>query len=685
MLPYNQDFYNEDEAIKDGHSKGAGNVTTPPTLEEAIKSSQDFLLSQQYPEGYWWAELEANATITSHTVILYKILGIEDECPMDKMEKYLRRMQCSHGGWELFYGDGGALSVTIESYIALRLLNVPRTDPALKTALKFIVDKGGVTKSRMFTKICLALLGCFDWRSIPSLPPWVMLLPSWFLSSIYETACWARGCVVPLIVVFDKKPVFKVSPEVSFDELYAEGREHACKTLPFCGHLTSDFFIAVDHVFKMMERLGVVPFRQWGIREAEKWLLERQEDTGDYSGAYPPMFYSVVCMKTLGYQVTDPVVQRALLAFKNFSIERADECSVQSTLSPVWDTALVVRSLVESGLPPDHPALQKAGEWLIQKQITKHGDWSFKNPSGVAGGWAFQFFNRWYPDLDDSAVVVMALDCLKLPNEDVKNGAITRCLRWISSMQARGGGWAAYDKDSHQHWINSTPFSDLKAMLDPSTADVTARVLEMVGRLKLQGTSFDEANVLPPESIARGLTYLRREQENEGCWFGRWGVNYIYGTCGDLVALSLVAPMAHAEEIARGARWLVQVQNMHGKKINGPQDGGWGETCFSYNDPALRGQGDVSTASQTAWALQGLLAAGDALGKYEVESIEQGVQYLLPTQRKDGSWHEPHFTGGGFPIHFYLRYHFYPQHFTLGFLARYRTRMEASKIKPPIP
>ena len=322
MLPYNQDFYND--AVAGRYVKRAG------TLDEAIRSSQEFLLSQQFPEGYWWAAVEGNTTITSHTVILYKILGIEDKYPMVKMEKHLRRTQCSHGGWELFYGDGGALSVTIESYIALRLLNVPQTDLALKKALKFIIDRGGVTKSRMFTKICLALLGCFDWRGIPSLPPWVMLLPSWFPLSIYETGCWARGCVVPLIVVCDRKPVFKVSPVVSFDELYAEGREHACKTLPFSSEWTSDLFVAVDHVFKMMERLGVVPFRQWGIREAEKWLLERQEDTGDFVGMHAPMFYSVVCMKTLGYDLTDPVVQRALFSFKNFSIETADECWVQS-------------------------------------------------------------------------------------------------------------------------------------------------------------------------------------------------------------------------------------------------------------------------------------------------------------------------------------------------------------------
>ncbi|MCO5558626.1 hypothetical protein L7F22_012212 [Adiantum nelumboides] len=676
-FPYNQDCNREElETYWDG-------IKPQWTLDEAIERSREFLLSLQHPDGYWWGELEGNVTITAQTVLLYKILGIADTYPsLSKMENYIRRMQCVHGGWEIFHGDGGYLSATIEAYMALRLLNVPKSDPALQRALKVIINGGGISKSRMFTKICLALIGCYDWKGIPSLPPWIMLLPSWFPFSIYHMACWARGCVVPLTIVFDKKPVFRVSPEVSFDELYSEGRENAFFRMSFPSDWTSKFFVGVDYAFKAMEWMGLVPFRQWGKKVAEKWVVDHQDESGDFFGVYPPLFYSIICMFTLGYDVTSPGLHRAILGLMNiYSVESKNECSVQSCLSPVWDTALTVRSLVESGMKPDHPALQKAGEWLLKKQYTKYGDWACRNPSAHSGGWAFQFFNRWSPDVDDSATVVMALQALKLQDEDAKNGAIAYCIKWIESMQCKEGGWAAYDKDMNQKWLNYTPFGDLKAMVDPNTVDVTARVLEMVGRLKKEPLA---AFQLPPEVIARALSYLRKEQEQEGCWYGRWGVNYIYGTCGALLALSLAAPIGtHEKEIRRGAKWLVEVQNKHGKIENGvksertSQAGGWGETCFSYDDPGLKGKGECgSVVSQTAWAIQGLLAAGDALGKYEWESIEKGVEYLVRMQRKDGSWHESQFTGCGFPMHFYLRYHLYAQHFSLSALSRYRAHLQ---------
>lgn len=624
-------------------------------LEAAIAASQAYLLSIQNTAGYWWAELESNPTITAEVVLLHKIWGTDASRPLAKIETYLRSQQRQHGGWELFYGDGGDLSTSVEAYMALKLLGVPATDPAMAKARTFILAQGGISQTRIFTKLHLALIGCYDWRGIPSLPAWVMLLPESFPFNIYEMSSWARGSTVPLLIVMDRKPIFSVDPALSLDELYAEGRQNASFELPR-NHDWTDVFVALDGVFKFAESTNLVPFRSEGIAAAERWILERQEATGDWGGIIPAMLNSLLALRTLGYAATDPIVERGLEAVDRFALETAAAYWVQPCISPVWDTALVMRSLVDSGLAPDHPALVKAGEWLLEKQILDYGDWSVKNRQGQPGAWAFEFDNRFYPDVDDSAVVVMALAAVDLPDQGVKQAAIARATQWIASMQCQPGGWAAFDLDNNQDWLNQLPYGDLKAMIDPNTADVTARVLEMVGRSGVTTGA---------RSVERALAYLQREQEPEGCWFGRWGVNYIYGTSGVLAALALVAPQTHAAAIQRGADWLVQCQN---------PDGGWGETCRSYDDPALKGQGP-STASQTAWALIGLLAAAEATAHNAATAIQRGVAYLLNTQRSDGTWDEAYFTGTGFPQHFYLKYHLYQQHFPLTALGRYRQRL----------
>lgn len=635
-------------------------------LDEAIAKSQNHLLSIQYPDGYWWAELESNVTITSEAVLLHKIWGTDTTRPLHKVEKYLRVQQRDHGGWELFYGDGGELSTTVEAYMGLRLLGVPATDPALQKARQFILARGGISKTRIFTKMHLALIGCYDWHGLPSIPPWIMLFPENFPFTIYEMSSWARGSTVPLLIVFDQKPVYKVEPAINLDELYAEGRENVQFELPRQGDWT-DIFVTLDDLFKLAENLKLMPFREEGLKAAEKWVLERQEDTGDWGGIIPAMLNSLLALRSLNYDVADPIVERGLKAVDNFCLETEEQYWTQPCISPVWDTALVMRSLVDSGLSPEHPALQRGGNWLIEKQILDYGDWAVKNRQGKPGAWAFEFDNRFYPDVDDTAVVVMALHAVKLENEALKQQAIARAVDWIATMQCNPGGWAAFDLNNDQDWLNLVPYGDLKAMIDPNTADVTARVLEMAGKLRVGSTDTPLPSPLSPHSLDRALAYLRREQEPEGCWFGRWGVNYIYGTSGVLSALALMAPQSHRQEIERGVAWLVSCQNI---------DGGWGETCFSYNDPKLKGQGD-STASQTAWALIGLLAAGEATGQYAMGAIEQGVQYLIETQAADGTWHEDYFTGTGFPCHFYLRYHLYYQHFPLTALGRYRAIKQA--------
>lgn len=622
----------------------------------AIAASQEYLLSIQNPAGYWWAELESNVTITAEAVLLHKIWGTDQGRPLHKVAAYLRQEQRQHGGWELFYGDGGELSTSVEAYMALRLLGVPANDPAMIRARKFILQRGGISKTRIFTKLHLALIGCYNWRGIPSLPPWIMLLPKAFPVNIYEMSSWARSSTVPLLIVCDRKPVFITDPTINLDELYAEGVDQVRWELPQAGDWT-DLFLTLDKGFKFAESLNLVPFREEGIKAAEKWILERQEATGDWGGIIPAMLNSMLALRCLNYDRSDPIVERGLQAIDNFTIETEDSYRVQPCVSPVWDTAWAMRALVESGFAPDHPVVVQAGEWLLQKQILDYGDWAVKNRQGKPGAWAFEFDNRFYPDVDDSAVVVMALHLAKLPNEEIKQAAIARALNWIASMQCKPGGWAAFDLDNDQDWLNSIPYGDLKAMIDPNTADVTARVVEMLGACDL---SIDTYN------LERSLTYLHSEQETEGCWFGRWGVNYIYGTSGVLSALALIYPQKHKLSIERGAAWLVGCQN---------PDGGWGETCRSYNDPSLKGKGN-STASQTAWALIGLLAAGEATGKLALGVIERGISYLVATQQPDGTWFEANFTGTGFPCHFYLKYHLYQQYFPLIALGRYQALIQ---------
>ena len=622
------------------------------TLPQAIAQSQNYLLSQQYPAGYWWSELESNVTITAEVILLHKIWGTDNSRPLHKAEAYLRQQQREHGGWELYYGDGGEISTSVEAYLALRVLGVPADDPALLKAQDFILRQGGISKTRIFTKMHLALVGCYDWRGTPSIPPWVMLFPDWFPFNIYEMSSWARSSTVPLIIVCDQKPVFDIAQGLRLDELYTEGINNVTYELPRANNW-ADIFLGLDQLFKWQADWDLVPFRQAGLKVAEKWILEHQEASGDWGGIIPAMLNSLLALKVLGYDLYNPVVQRGLQSVDHFSIESETSFCVQACVSPVWDTAWVVRALTESGLDPAEPRLVQAGEWLLSKQILTYGDWQVKNTIGKPGGWAFEFDNNFYPDLDDSAVVVMALQGLRLPHEAQKQAAIERAVAWMATMQCKGGGWAAFDIDNDQAWLNDLPYGDLKAMIDPNTADVTARVLEMLGACGL---------TMDLERIERGLRYLEQAQEADGSWFGRWGVNYLYGTSGVISALAVLAPQRYQTRIQQAMAWLVSCQN---------DDGGWGETCESYRDLSLKGKG-ISTASQTAWALIGLLDGGQATGQWHQAVIQRGINYLISTQNPDGTWNEAAFTGTGFPCHFYIRYHFYRQYFPLIALSRYQ-------------
>jgi squalene-hopene/tetraprenyl-beta-curcumene cyclase len=646
-------------------------MTANPNLEQAIASSQQYLLSLQDQSGYWWAELESNVSITAETVLLHKIWRTERNRPLHKVENYLRSHQRDHGGWELYFDDGGELSVSVEAYMGMRLLGIDPTDPDMLRAKNFILERGGISKTRIFTKFHLAMIGCYQWSGIPSIPPWIMLLPNNFPFTIYEMSSWARGSTVPLLLAFDRKPVFQITPSFNLDELYAEGIKNAKFELPLSFEW-SDIFIGLDQMFKFGEQFGLTPFRSEGLKAAEQWVLQRQEPTGDWGGIIPAMLNSLFGLRSLNYSAADPVIERGMQALDRFAIETEDSYHIQPCVSPVWDTALVMRSLVDSGLAPDHPSLVKAGNWLLTQQILDYGDWSVKNPEGKPGGWAFEFVNRFYPDVDDTAVVVMALQQVTLPNEEIKQAAIARAFNWIVSMQCNNGGWGAFDKNNDQDWLNALPYADLNAMIDPATADVTARILEMVGSSDLNL----EINYLDP-----ALSFLRYQQEEEGCWFGRWGVNYIYGTSGVLVALSQIAPRRTKPQLERGMQWLISCQN---------PDGGWGETCRSYDEPSLKGKGKT-TASQTAWALIGIMAASAVLEKHDQKqdateiavekALVAGINFLVNSQKPDGTWYEAEFTGTGFPSHFYLKYHFYQQYFPLTALGRYQTWRSKYSIK----
>ncbi len=636
-------------------------------LKVAVRRAQDHLLAQQSLEGFWWAELEANVTLTAEFVMLHTILGTGREGQLQQARRYLLQEQRAHGGWELYFGDGGDLSTSAEAYFALKLAGENADSERMLRAREFILKQGGLTRARVFTKLHLALFGAYPWSGVPLLPPWFFLLPKWFPLNIYEMASWARSSTVPLLIVCDRKPIHKTS--VVADELFTEGGWAKADFRPRNteGTFVGACFIGIDRLLKLADRIGLVPFRRRAIEKAEQWIIERQDHSGDWAGIIPAMLNSLLALHVLGYSVDHPYVRRGIEAIDRFGIadsgtehmEEATYFRLQPCISPTWDTALALTALIDSGMSPDHPRLKQAGDWLLTQQIFRYGDWSVKNTRGKPAGWAFEFSNEHYPDVDDTAAVLMALWRLKLDDEQAKGAACRAGVEWLLTMQCRAGGWAAFDIDNTQDLFNRMPYGDLKAMIDPPTADITGRVLEMLAHM----TDTPERD----RDRDRAVQFLLSLQETDGCWWGRWGVNYIYGTYLALVGLRSAGISSDREEIRRGVDWLRRVQN---------EDGGWGETCASYARPELRGQGP-GTASQTAWALIGLMATGD----YESKSVLRGVEYLLARQGQDGGWTEPEFTGTGFPGHFYINYHQYRIQFPLTALGRFLRNAEPSETR----
>jgi squalene-hopene/tetraprenyl-beta-curcumene cyclase len=619
-------------------------------IEKALRNTTQLLVATQNVEGYWWAELESNVSITSEYIMLYYLLGCSDGEKERSMVKYLLNQQREDGSWGLYYGDDGNLSTTIEAYFALKLAGEASDSRPLRKAREYILSRGGIDASRVFTKIWLALFGQYDWDKVPSMPVELVLLPSHFHFNIYEFSSWARATVVPLSIVLNIRPKFDLTADRSITELYVTGSKAAAHKR-FASY-THKLFFLFDRIAKTFERNPLHSLRDRAIRAAETWILDHQEHSGDWGGIQPPMVYCILALHYLGYPLSHPVMTKGLKAIEDFCLEDEQGRRMQSCVSPIWDTALNALALLEAELPADHPALKRAASWLVNQQITTGGDWQVKN-SCPPGGWAFEFVNTQYPDVDDSAVVLTTLHRLNSCHSDGMGGVKQRGMEWVLSMQSSSGGWAAFDRDNNMVLLNRIPFADHGAMVDYPTADVTGRVLEAMGYL-----GFPDSH---PRAV-RAIQFLRDLQEPDGCWWGRWGVNYIYGTWGVLRGLISIGEDSKAPWIQAALRWLKEHQNA---------DGGWGETCESYSDSSLRGRGP-STPSQTAWALMGLMAGG------EEKSLEvsRGIQYLLNTQKPDGSWEELHFTGTGFPEHFFIRYHNYRNCFPLMALGQYRRSLK---------
>jgi squalene-hopene/tetraprenyl-beta-curcumene cyclase len=630
--------------------------TGSPQISQSIAKSQEFLLARQTPEGYWIGDLEADASVSAGYITLMRYMtGRVDPSRRDKVINKVLEQQNQDGSWSAYFDGPGDLSVSIQTYLGLKLGGVRSQEPFMLRAREFIISQGGIQNANLITKVWLALFGQYDWLEVPSIPPEIIFLPNWFYFNIYEFASWSRATIMALTILLTNKPVCDVSQAANLDELYSARQDNQEKEPPDSGRLFSwkRFFRTADCMFKLYDRLPVHPGRKQAMRKVEQWIVEHQEADGSWGGIMLPWIYSMYALKSLGYTEEHPVIERALAGLEDFIVESEDTLLLQPAVSPVWDTAWTTIALSESGLPVNHPALQNAAGWLLSKEIRHKGDWGITNPHTRPGGWAFEFHNNWYPDLDDSAVVPQALLRIQLSQEkeQEKDEAIQRSLGWILDMQSKDGGWAAFDRDNDRTVLDEAPFSDFISPLDPTCSDVTAHVIELLNELDLKDAP-----------LYRAVAYLRQLQEPDGAWYGRWGVNYLYGTALTIAGLASAGEDPQQAYIQKAVDWLISKQN---------EDGGWGESCQTYTDPSLRGMG-ASTASQTAWVVIGLIAVGQA----SQDAVKRGIDYLLSSQQADGSWNEPHFTGSGFPKVFYLRYDLYKIYFPLIALSRYRSTFE---------
>ena len=629
-------------------------ASAPPETDvaSAISRAQEYLLGIQREDGRWEGELTVDSTLCADYIIYMHWCGRVDEALQAKCAAHIRRRQLPDGGWNIYVGGPSEVNASVKGYFALKLAGDSPNADWMQEARANALRLGGIPAMNTFGKLYLALLGQFPWKHLPTIPPEMFLAPNWFFFNLYEMSSWSRPILAPLTILNHYRPVRHLPAALQLHELYPAGMENTNLSLKKDPRFWAwrNFFLRCDQVMKLYDRLPVHPLRQHALKVAEQWMTERMgEGSEGLAAIFPAMLNAMMALRTLGYAEDHPLVQKADRDFAGLFVDEPEDFRIQPCLSPVWDTAITAISLAESDLPKDHPALVRAAEWLEVREVRFRGDWQFKNPHPEASGWAFEHDNVYYPDTDDTMMVLMALRHVAPRDPAKRSEQFDRALAWLLSFQCRDGGWAAFDKDVTAAWLEHVPFADHNAILDPTCSDLTARMLELLGYI-----GYDRRSVV----VRRALTYMRHTQEADGSWYGRWGVNYIYGTWQALRGLAAIGENMDQEWIRRGRDWLESCQN---------DDGGWGETCESYDFPTLKGVGP-STASQTAWALMGLCACGDV----ERPSIRRGIEWLLARQNADGSWTETETTGTGFPCVFYLRYDMYRLHFPLLALATYR-------------
>lgn len=629
-------------------------------LDAAIARSHTAFIRQQHPEGFWHAPLEANVSMDAQYIFLNRFMGRPLTRVDQRIVDHMLATQSDDGSWPLYAGGPGHVSDTIEAYFALKLTGLGADASPLRRAREFILANGGLARAGVFTRTFLAYFGQFPWEGLPAMPVELILLPPWLPINIYAMSSWARETVVPLTVLMAMRPHIAIDPAEGVTELWVHPPTPAGLSFARSPELFTwrNAFLALDRALKILGRSPWKPWRQRALARAEQWILSHQDANGGWGGIQPPMVNCVMALRALGYSDRHPAVAKGLQAIDDFVMADGDHLFFQPCVSPTWDTALMAKALLDSGVSPAHSALRRAADWLIDHQIFARGDWSIYNPGLEPGGWAFEFANDWYPDVDDSAVILMVLKRIAAGDARRRERAIAAGLNWTLGMQSDNGGWGAFDTNNTAAFLNEIPFADMEAMIDPPTEDLTGRLLELMGTYGYD-LRFNRAR--------RAHAFVLRTQRSDGSWWGRWGANFIYGTWSVLTGLRAIGDDLDAPHVRRAVAWLKARQN---------DDGGWGETLGSYDDERLAGCG-ASTPSQTAWAILGLLAGENGISA----AVLRGAECLLARQRPDGQWDETRFTGTGFPRHFYLRYDMYRNYFPLMALGAMRARLTA---QPPV-